>query len=470
MLFLYCSALLFVLKIWLDFNFFSYLFAVIICFSLSKKILYVFFDIEVASSLDVGTSIASENNSSYIIPYCTIDQQIDIPKIIKLIKERVFIHPHYQKLKKIFYTKYGICYWKRDPNFRIENHYEVIEQSFSHPEEIYKFVGRHLSHENQIKNQPKWKIYILPNLPDNKKGLMMKIQHGLADGLSLMNFLLVLGDSKEYETIHLSKIKRWQWIIIYALGLYDMVKFIRKIVSKKKDQNCFDNSSLCGNRNCYSTPRLDLNIIKSYSKTLNVSINDVLLALLALAIRNYHKEHFQKDLKEFSLMIAASLVPMPEKGEILPLSNNMNVILQKLHFDEKEDSFPEYVKKCHSIMIKVKKSYSIYFQHLFSELNNLFLHYIIQNKLLNMLTQNNSAVYTSVPGPTTSISLFGYDINELCFFVNPNGKMGILFNTLTYNQGFKMAATADDSTGMDCKKFIQEFERLFHKYVEIMVK
>jgi len=87
----------------------------------------------------------------------------------------------------------------------------------------------------------------------------------------------------------------------------------------------------------------------------------------------------------------------------------------------------------------------------------------MQKSLLDKLTKAHSAVYTSVPGPTSAISLFGHDVKDLFFFVTANSESALLFNVLTYNERFTFAGMADNATGIDCKVLIQEFEKLLQE-------
>ena len=468
MIFVYCLIVSFLLKLQFSYGFLAFFTLTVALFWLTRFILFRVFDIEIASASDMGTNIETPVNAAYIVSCCTIEDGLDIPYILSKIKERAFIHPCYNKLKKIYKTRFGVCFWQPVPKFFLDEHIEIIDKKFSSYDEVYEFMTHHVAHDPFPKDIPNWKIFILPNMPDNYGGLMMKIHHGLADGLSLMSYLLMLGESKKYEQVKIPKIRSWQWIMIYVLGFFEMIKFIKKLNAKKPDNNRFRQIKLSGKKNCYKSDSFDLNTLKTYAKTLDVSINDVLLALMAKSLRNYHIKKFNEDLDEFAIMIAASLVPMPKNNEIHPLGNNVNVLIESLYFDNPNDSFADYVKKCHKVFKHLKSSYVIYFQQLASEFSYLFMTPGMLKKSLDQLTGVHSAVYTSVPGPTTAISLFGHDVKDLFFFVTANAEAALLFNVLTYNNRFSFAGMADNATGVDCKVLIKEFERLLMENVGVM--
>jgi len=461
MIFIYSAAISFLLKVWLGLSFLSFIAVTILLFILSRFLLFSIFDIEIASASDATTAIETPENASYIVTCCSIEGKLDIPFIVAKIKERAFIHPYYNKLKKLYKMNFGVCYWQTDPNFSLENHIEIIEKKFENNDEVYEFMTYHLGHNRFPKNIPNWKFFIVPNMPGNMGGVMMKINHGIADGLSLMSYLLTIGESKEYDLAKLPKVKGWQWMIIYILGFFELIKFYKKLNAKKVDDNCFRQIKLTGKKNCYCSPSFDLKRLKTYAKTLGVSINDVILALTAKTLRNYHNKTFNKDLKEFSVMIAASVTPMPQANEIIPLGNNVKILSENLYFDKPNDSFADYVKQCHLVFKHLKTSYYIYYQQIAAELNYLLMTMGMQKFLVDKITKAHSAVYSSVPGPTSAISLFGHDVKDLFFFVTANAEAALFFNVLTYNERFTFAGMADNATGVDCKVVIQEFEKLW---------
>ena len=83
--------------------------------------------------------------------------------------------------------------------------------------------------------------------------------------------------------------------------------------------------------------------------------------------------------------------------------------------------------------------------------------------MMKYITSTYSAIYTSVPGPMTPITLFGYEIKEIFLVVSGLGMMRMLFNIFTYNDGFTLACLMDESVGIKSKEFVEEFSRLFQE-------
>jgi len=416
--------------------------------------------VEIAAALDVVTHSETPVNTSYIVACCTFDERIDIKAIISKINERAFLHPCHRKLQKLFRSFIGIYYWRKDPHFSLENHIEVLNTYFYDNDELYQFMNKQASQVRFPKNMPEWKFFLVPNMPYKKSGIILKIHHGISDGLSLMNYVLNLGDSKEYGLVHLPKISKCRWILIYLIGLIEILKFAVKVIIRKKDDNLFKNERMLGKKNSYCSEALDLTIIKNYAKHLGISVNAIFLALLAKAVNNCYLRIFQKDLKNFSLMIAVSTLPMPAKNQIYPLGNNITFMPQDIINDKPEQNFQDYVLEYHKTLKSSKTDYSIYIQRMAGTFVYHILPACVNEFLMNYLTNNHSGIYTSFPGPTTPVSLFGYEVKDLCFFVTGIGQTRMVYNIMTYNGKFNLACSVDESTNIDCKVLIEEFQKL----------
>ena len=359
-MFLYYSLLLaYILKILIDFNIYYFFIASIIVFFLLKHLILPLFDIEISTALDALFSLENPEEVCYIVSCFTIEGKINIEATIKKLKERIFIHSYYQKLKKNVNTQYGITYWKTDPNFYLDDHIEVITTPYTDMDSFYNFMAQHANELRFPKNFPKWKFFILNNLPDNKSAIVLKVSHGMADGFSLMNFLMTIGDSKPYQLAHVPKTKNWQLIFIYIIGFFQILSLFKTMSLQKLDDNGFRRSPISKKKNGYCSSQLDFKPVKTYAKTLGVGINDVVLCLLSKALKNYHIKKFNEDLHEFSINYAANLVTSPNAKEIYPLRNNVTFLFEKLNFDNSNEIFQDCVKIHHSLFKKGKISYNI---------------------------------------------------------------------------------------------------------------
>lgn len=409
-------------------------------------------------------------NSSQIVVCCTFAEKINEDFVVSQIKNRVFIHKYYEKLQKIYVSKYGLHYWKKTSNFSLDDHIEILDVQFSKYDEILEFMNKHVSEIKFARDIPPWKIFIAKNLHDNQSAIIFKIHHSIADGLSIMSFILNLGDSKEYGLIKIPKITSWEWIFIYFSAFFQIFIFFKDLFSRRTNDNSFKSEKLTNKKNSYCSSSLDLKSIKNYSIENGISVNDVFLTLLSKALNNYHKRKFNKNLDNFSLMVAASVLPMPSRNIKYPLTNNVSFLVQDLSFEDSE-KFVETAKFYHESLKNSKSSSTIYLQKYGGELIFNFTHSSLYKFIMNYITSLHSMIYTSVPGPTTEISLFNYNVKDICFIVSTIGQVKTIINLFTYNNKFSFACFTDDSTGINCKELVGEFTKLYnHLFIDSINK
>lgn len=462
MLFWYSLLICIVFRCFFDFGGVYLLFWSVVLFFSLKKFISLLFRIEFSTALDTVMNFEGNANSSQIVACCTFAEKINEELLVAQIKQRVFLHKYYEKLQKIFVSKYGLHYWKKASNFSVDDHIEVLDVKFSRFDEILEFMNRHASEIKFAKEIPAWKIFIANNLPDNQSAIIVKIHHSMADGLSLMSFLLNLGDSKEYGLIKLPKIKPWEWIFVYLFAFFQLFAFFKEAFSRKADNHGFKSEKLTEKKNSYCSFSFDLKAIKNYAIENGISVNDVLLTLLTKALNSYHKRKSNKRIEHLSLMVAASVLPMPARNIKYPLTNNVSFLAQDLRSEESE-KFIETAKFYHDSLKKSKSSSKIYLQKYGGELIFNFIHSSVYKFLVNYLMKFHSVIYTSVPGPTTEISLFNYNVKEIFFIVSTFGQVKIITNLFTYNNKFNFACFADDSTGINCKELVGEFTMQYNQ-------
>lgn len=423
------------------------------------------FDIEFVSSSDALLLRNKHAESiSYIISCCKFDGKLDPDHIMSQIKSQIFIHKYYTKLKKVFMSFFGIHYWKKTKNFDLREHVIVLKREFTNDDQIFEFMNEEVGHKRFDDEKPQWKLFIIPNLPNNKSGVIMKIHHGITDGLSLMSFILNLGNSKDFSLVKIKKIKKWEWILVYLLAFLELFKFFFDLFKRKKPNNLFLFKKPSGEKISYCSPSLDLKILKEYAKENDVSMNELFLALLTKALCNHYKHKFNQKLESFSLMLAASTMPMPERHVFHPLTNNIGFIPQDLILNNSDD-FDVLVKAYNQKLKNSKASYSIYFQKIGCDVFYTFLHSCVNEFLMNKITSLHSGIFTNVPGPTSRISLFGYDVEDIFFLASDVGKVNTILNILSYNNRFNLACFVDKATGINPKELIEEFTQLFKKTI-----
>ncbi len=233
------------------------------------------------------------------------------------IIERISRVPNFRwKLQQVPMNA-DLPYWVEDENFNYNNHFKRIAlPSPAGREELSDLVAllysRHLE-----RSKPLWEIWFIEGLPDGKLAMLQKSHHCMMDGEGATQLSEILTDlepnakaSPIAEAITNAKAGAVpsQWQMSTNAAMYfarlpgkvsaSMYEFLRpKLLQqlgfgeRKNTQKAIVpgtsfNGAISRERGFVFTT-LSLNDIKLVKKAFGVSVNDVVLALVGTAIRNY---------------------------------------------------------------------------------------------------------------------------------------------------------------------------------------
>ena len=206
---------------------------------------------------------------------------------------------------------------------------------------------------------------------------------------------------------------------------------------------------------------LPLDEIKTVSKAYGCSVNDVLMASVAGAIRAYLKDcgdavagdcevrvmvpvNLRKASRQQRLGNAFGLVPL-----VLPVG--MADPVARL----------EEVKRR---MTELKGSYTALVA--MSVLGVLGASpKQVQNEIQNFFARKATAVMSNVPGPQTPLYLAGSRLDQIMFWVPQSGDIGVGVSILSYNGGVQFGIVTDDALVKDPDNIIRRFAPEFEKLV-----
>ncbi|ODM94569.1 Cytochrome P450 4C1 [Orchesella cincta] len=154
------------------------------------------------------------NPLSVLLPYFYLDQTLDKNHLIKLFNERIVNlrnrngDPVYIQLRQKIVRKFGYNFWFNVTNFDLSEHIKYLNES--DPEGLIKDsemidLTLQLSKRPFNSERSPWEILIIPrfqheNDSEIKSALIFRFHHCLADGFSILQIVLRLGE----QPMHLS--------------------------------------------------------------------------------------------------------------------------------------------------------------------------------------------------------------------------------------------------------------------------
>ncbi len=205
---------------------------------------------------------------------------------------------------------------------------------------------------------------------------------------------------------------------------------------------------------------LPLAEIKAIGKAYGCSINDVLMASVAGAIRSYliaKGDTVEHDC-DVRVMVPVNLRKPSRRQK---LGNAFGLVPLVLPVGL-EDPLARMYEVRHR-MNELKGSYTaLVAMSLLGVLGATPKQ--VQNEIQNYFARKATAVMSNVPGPQTPLYLAGSQLDQCMFWVPQSGDIGIGVSILSYNGGVQFGIVTDDALVKDpdniIKRFAPEFEKL----------
>jgi WS/DGAT/MGAT family acyltransferase len=203
---------------------------------------------------------------------------------------------------------------------------------------------------------------------------------------------------------------------------------------------------------------LPLDAVKTISKGLNCSINDVLLSCVAGAIGQYLRERGDDPTgQEIRAMVPVNLRPLDQAWQ---LGNKFGLAPLVLPIGIHNPI--ERVYAVRQRMSELKGSYQPLLAFAVLAIAGLMIK-PVQDAILNLFAKKATAVMTNVPGPAKPLTFCGSTIRQTMFWVPASGHIGVGVSILSYAGGVQFGLITDSSLCPDPQAIIDRFQPEFDK-------
>jgi len=396
------------------------------------------------------------------------------------------------------------AFWESDPHFDISRH--VLRTAL--PGRADKAELEHLASDLMSTpldfSKPMWQFHLVEDYQGGS-AVILRIHHCYADGIALVHVMLSLTDpasrsvhaapAPEVEeentedagifrrffdpvdkvvntTLRLGRglvgegadiIRNPTHVLDYARNGVRLAAEIARLALMSDDSKTRFKGDLGVSKRVAWAEPLDLREVKTVGKALGGSVNDVLLASVAGALRDYLVEQGDPvpENLEIRAFIPVNLRPLEKAAR---LGNFFGLVFLALPVGIANPL--ERVYEVRRRMNELKESYQpILALGLLGAVGmgpNL-----LQQPLLDLLSNKASAVMTNVPGPSEALYLGGARLSEMMFWVPQSGQIGMGVSILSYNNRVHFGLVADRKLVDDPVAIIDRFPGEFEKLLFI---
>ncbi|MEZ4768727.1 MAG: wax ester/triacylglycerol synthase family O-acyltransferase [Caldilineales bacterium] len=440
------------------------------------------------------------NNLMMISGVFVFGQMLAFDRVKATLEERLLIFDRFRQ--RVVEPRFGIGSprWEFDPQFDIANHVHRIALPAPGDQAALQDLMSDMMATPLDYSKPLWQFHLVEGYGEGC-ALVCRLHHCIADGIALMRVLLSLTDdtpdahwSPPVEDEEERQRSRNPFRLVtrpasaafgatrrftgsvwgegkelisnpsYALDLArqgtDTTMALGRLLLMLPDRKTIFKGPLgVPKRAAWSTP-IPLPTVKAVGRATGATVNDVLLACVAGALRSYLLTHAQPvEGLNIRAVIPVNLRP-PDAA--IELGNRFGLIFLALPVGI-EDSF-DRLMELKRRMDELKGTPEAVVA--FGILNAIGMAPTdIENLIVDIFGTKATAVMTNVPGPRHQVYFAGGPITQLMFWVPQSGRLGIGVSILSYNDQVLLGLATDQGLIPDPDTIIA----FFHEEINALV-
>ena len=456
----------------------------------------------------------SEGNLMMIVGVAMLSKPVSVDGLKLALESRFLVYSRFRS--RVVSDLSGS--WWQEQEVDLDDH--VIHTRLAAPKggasnkpALQALVGK-LSQEPLNPEKPLWQMHLVDNCRGEdgllRQALIIRIHHCIADGVALVGVFMSMFDKSSdapeppaptpraaaaataaaeenpWEQIMLpvtaasiKAIDMSSSVFIKSLGLMgELDKLPEQVATlgKTAGQLAMDAVKLTtmdedsptrlkgkpnGRKHVSWSEPLPLAEVKAISKAFGCSINDVLMASVAGALRAYLREKGDSIAHDTDVRVMVP-VNLRKPSRRQKLGNAFGLVPLVLPVGL-EDPVARLFEVRHR-MNELKGSYTALVA--MSVLGVLgATPKQVQNEIQNYFARKATAVMSNVPGPQQPLFIAGSQLDQCMFWVPQSGDIGIGVSILSYNGGVQFGIVTDDALVKDPDNIISRFAPEFEKLV-----
>ena len=458
------------------------------------------------SSVDTAwLRMDSQANLMMIVGVYEFAGSVDYERLRHLLEERLVSHARFRSCVVQDATGY---HWELDDNFDLDLHLaRTALPGKGTTADLKRLVGR-LASTALDATKPLWQFHLVDNY-NGGQALICRIHHCIADGIALIGVLMQLTSQAPADNGNEAEATGAR--AEPALGMWDsflrpltkatvraidntgdaaaralqasaamldnpdsvgetagdMARLAAKVTRDIAAIALMDNDSVTSLKGLPSGSKvvawnepLALDDVKAVGKALGCSVNDVLLASVAGAIRSYLQHHGEDvDGIELRAMVPVNLRD-PRKWKELGNKFGLVPLLLPVGIANPISRVYEVRRR----MGELKDSYTAVLTMGILGAAGLAPR-VLQKQALDFLAKKATAVMTNVPGPQEPLFMAGAEIKRIMVWVPQSGNIGVGVSILSYAGGVQFGLITDKRLCEEPQRIIDRFEPEFEKLV-----
>ncbi|CAI2368012.1 unnamed protein product [Moneuplotes crassus] len=418
------------------------------------------------SALDEAWLLDSKVNKCQPVCYVTFDKN-DAKAIRNAILERLV--GNCVRLRCCITRFLGHNFMKELPREEIEKCLEILDENEHHlhtEKDLGDFLSKTINDPIPL-STPQWRMWLYENYSETQSALLFKEHHVMADGLGILEIILLIVDEFKPEAIIDFRPTSWlKQMFLYLISPLFIFYYLIPILCKRRDRSSITNVPLSGERQFAIGKRFSLEDMKRSSRDLGVSMNDLAAGALSRGLAEYLAD--QKDIdhsKTLTAMVPVNLrTKKVRKPSDVKLQNNFTLVLLDFKMGQ---TLEDEIKRVNRLMKKAKSSIKPLTTMFIQQLIIRFLPLFITKPLMDYTAGKCTLAFSNVPGFKEDLTVLGSRANELLFFTPCMSKIGVGVSMVSHVDYFKMGISADTNVVKDPYLLLDKIEKNIQKCINL---
>ena len=431
-----------------------------------------------------------EDNPMMITGVLVLDRQVDVNQFRELLEKRLL---SYDRFTQRVVEQDGRVYWENDPHFDLDNHLHHIALPDPGDKQALEELVADLASTPLDFRHPLWQFHLVDHY-EGGAALISRLHHCIADGLALVQVLMSLAEEgwvPEKKTDHPRQahglvesltgpfrklaqqgahlghelVEEGMELARHPEHFTHWLEEGRHIAQEltnlglmPKDPNTRLHAELSGRKRVAWADPLSLADVKELAHQLEATVNDVLVASVAGALRRYLSEADRYIKGNIHVTIPFNLRPRDEP--IKSLGNRFGLVLVELPLDE-----PDAMKRFHKVKKALTEMKGSAQPRVTFGLLEIFGYgpAALEKFALDTLSDKSSLVMTNVPGPQSPLTIAGARILQPLVWVPQSGHLGVGLSILSYAGTVQFGLIADAGMVHAPERVVRYFEESFQE-------
>jgi len=372
---------------------------------------------------------------------------------------------------------FGRAHWEADPDFSIDRH--VFHVDLPEPSEaaLKKVLDELMSKQLDF-DKPLWEAHLVDGIDGPGNALIIRVHHSLADGFSLVLLMVALidedctvelpgglvpprlepvdqptADAEEGASPHRLQsvfdlaINSVRSTISHAPSAHQAAEFVKclgRLLVMSADSSTSLKGELGTQKAAAWTAAFPLEAVKEKARAIDGTVNDVLLGVLAGAIRRVLDARGETvDGIDVRGVIPVNIRPFESRRDAF--GNGFGLVFLELPagIASSKGRFQELKRR----MDVIKDSPEAFATFGLMQAVGL-TPAAMQEQLVKLFHGKSTAIITNVPGPLEPVKLAGATIRDIVFFVPQSAGAGLGLSIFSY-RGFVRVGVASDRNLLD---------------------